>query len=232
VNKVSNIKRTQILKIIRKLTSLVVIGVFSITLIFPSYLVQAQSVFNLPAPGTMVSTSQAFNPAIVQGITLYPDNPLKFDFIIDPGDDKLEGKNFRKEANKLIKYFMASLTVPEDEMWVNLSPYEKDRIIADGLSQTELGRDMLSQDYILKQLTASLIHPDKKVGNDFWKKVYMKVQKQYGTTEILIDTFNKVWIVPEEAVVYVHGKSAFVVESHLKVMLEGDYLVPPEKRES
>src|SRR5208282_2011309 len=39
-------------------------------------------------------------------------------------------------------------------------------------------------------------------------------------------TFNKVWIVPEKAVVYENTKvgTAYVVESKLKVMLEQDYL--------
>ena len=119
---------------------------------------------------------------------------------------------------------MASLTVPEDEMWVNLSPYEKDRIIADALSQTELGRDLLRQDYILKQVTASLMYPEEQLGNDFWERVYAKAQAQYGTAEIPVNTFNKVWIVPEKANVYVHGNNVFVVDNYLKVMLEEDYL--------
>lgn len=184
----------------------------------------AQSVLVLPSAGTMIQASDAFSPAVIQGITLYPDNPLKLDFIIDKGDAYFEEEEFHDEANRLINYFMASLTVPEDEMWVNLSPYEKERIIADGLVQTELGRDMLAQDYVLKQLTASIMHPDGSIGAEFWKKIYEKAQALYGTTEMPVNTFNKVWIVPEEAVVYVHGTSAFVVESHLKVMLEGDYL--------
>lgn len=179
---------------------------------------------NLPALGTMIQTSPAFNPAIIQGITLYPDNPLKFDFIIDKGDLLLEGDSFIEESNKLIKYFMASLTVPDEEMWVNLSPYEKNRIIVDGLSVTAMGRDMLSQDYLLKQLTASLMFPEDELGSEFWDRVYSKAQEKYGTTEVLMDTFNKVWIIPDEAKVYVNGTSAFVVENHLKVMLEEDYL--------
>ena len=40
----------------------------------------------------------------------------------------------------------------------------------------------------------------------------------------MMNTFNKIWIVPEKAVVYEHGQTAFVVESHLKVMLEEDYV--------
>ncbi len=183
----------------------------------------AQVVLNLPAPGAMVTPSAAFTPALINGITIHPENPLEFDFIVGTGDDKLQGKAFEEESTKLIKYFLASLTVPEDEMWVNLSPYEKDRIVPEGFGATEMGRDLLAQDYILKQLTASLMYPEKELGSEFWRKIYQKAREQYGTTEIPVNTFNKVWIVPEKAVVYEHGQSAFVVKSRLKVMLESDY---------
>ncbi len=53
---------------------------------------------------------------------------------------------------KLIKYFMAALTIPEEDLWVNLSPYEAHRITPQKLGETELGKSLLSQDYILKQL--------------------------------------------------------------------------------
>ncbi len=130
----------------------------------------------------------------------------------------------KKESNKLIRYFLASLAVPEDQMWVNLSPYEKNRIIPESFGQTEMGRDLLMQDYMLKQLTASLMYPDEKLGEEFWKRVYVKAQAQYGITEIPMNTFNKIWIVPERAEVYVHEQNVFVVDSYLKVMLEEDYL--------
>jgi len=157
-------------------------------------------------------------------MTVHPENPLQLDFIVDTGDNHLQGETLKSEANKLIKYFMATLTVPDNEMWVNLSPYEKSRIIADGLSKTEMGGDMLAQDYILKQLTASLIYPESKLGKEFWSKVYTKAQEQFGTTQIPTNLFNKVWIVPQDATVYVHGNNIFVTHSHLKVMLEEDYL--------
>lgn len=125
---------------------------------------------------------------------------------------------------------MATLTVPENEMWVNLSPYEKNRIIASGLSQTDLGRDMLAQDYILKQLTATLMYPEDELGQKFWDRVYAKAQDAFGTTDIPINTFNKVWIIPEKANVFVNGKSVFVVKNYLKVMLEEDYLALESNR--
>ncbi|MBI5416195.1 MAG: hypothetical protein HZA29_05210, partial [Candidatus Omnitrophica bacterium] len=163
-----------------------------------------QTILNLPAPGTMVSPTAGFAPILVKGMIIHPENPLQFDFIVDPGDSRLRGEELRAESTRLIKYFLASLTVPEDELWVNLSPYEKDRIISDTLSQTEMGRDMLAQDYVLKQLTASLMYPEKELGRKFWDRVYKKAQQEFGTTEIPVDTFNKVWIVPEKAVVYQH----------------------------
>ncbi len=46
----------------------------------------------------------------------------------------------------------------------------------------------------------------------------------YGTTQIPINTFNKVWILPDSAEVYEHQDTVLVVKSHLKVMLDEDYL--------
>ncbi|GEM_PF-6306142 len=192
--------------------------------ILPPTPVCAQAVFNLPVPGTMVPVSAGFVPARLIGITIHPDNPLKFDFIVNTGDANLTGQALKEESRKLIKYFLASLTVPEDELWVNLSPYEKNRMIPQGLGQTEMGRDMLAQDYLLKQLTASLMYPGKELGKEFWEKIYKEAREKYGTTEIPVNTFNKVWVVPQEAVVYEKDTSAFVVKSRLKVMLEEDYL--------
>ncbi|MBI5150706.1 MAG: hypothetical protein HZA28_08060 [Candidatus Omnitrophica bacterium] len=199
---------------------------FIFSLILPPGYAQMvpQTILNLPVPGTMVSVSAGFAPLLVKGITIHPDNPLRFDFIVDPGQSGLEGEQLRSESTRLIKYFLASLTVPEDELWVNLSPYEKDRMISGTLGETEMGRDMLAQDYILKQLTASLMYPEKELGKKFWDKIYQQAREKYGTTEIPVNTFNKVWIVPQKAVVYQHGNSALVVESRLRVMLEQDYL--------
>src|SRR3989338_1082735 len=152
----------------------------------------------LPLPGTMVTLSPAFAPVILKGVTVYPDNPLRFDFIIDTGDADFKDQALKDETNKLIKYFLASLTVQEEDLWVNLSPYEKDRIIPDEFGVTEMGRDLLAQDYILKQLTASLIYPENDLGKKFWDRVYKKAREQYGTTDIPVNTFNKVWVVPDK----------------------------------
>ena len=89
---------------------------------------------------------------------------------------------------------------------------------------TEMGRDLLTQDYMLKQLTASLIYPEEDVGRTFWEEVYRLAFVKFKTTEVPINTFNKVWILPDRAVIYENEGTAFIGESRLKVMLEADYL--------
>ncbi len=214
-----------------RLLSAFVAMAFLVTTIVPTGFAQGvipsspATTLNLPIPGTMVGMSEGFTPAMVKGLTIHPENPLLFDFIVGTGDTNLDGEALKEESRKLIKYFLASLTVPEQEMWVNLSPYEADRIIPGGLGDTEMGRDMLAQDYLLKQLTSSLMYPEDELGEAFWERVHERAYEEFGTTDIPMNTFNKIWIVPEKAVVYEHEEdaSAYVVESHLKVMLEEDY---------
>src|ERR1700733_3531307 len=181
--------------------------------------------FHLPVPGVMIHLSPPLDPPILKGIKVHPDNPFRFDFILDKGDSQLGNNQLKDESSKLIKYFLASLTIPEKDLWVNLSPYEKDRIIPNSFGLTEMGRDLLAEDYMLKQVTASLIYPEDKIGKKFWKRIYEEAAKRYGTTNVPVNTFNKVWIVPEKAVVYENAKAgtAYVIESKLKVMLEQDY---------
>jgi len=114
--------------------------------------VYAQAVLNLPAPGVMVNLSPVYTPVMIKGLKVHPDNPLLFDFILDTGDSglKINSAEFKIESQRLIKYFLAALTITEGDLWVNLSPYEKNRIIPQELGNTEMGRDMLAQDYVLK----------------------------------------------------------------------------------
>ena len=87
-----------------------------------------------------------------------------------------------------------------------------------------MGRDVLIQDYFLKQLSATLMDPDNEIGQEYWDRLYAHVYEKYGVVELPSSTFNKIWIVPERAQIYEHKQGALLVESHLKVMMEEDYL--------
>ncbi|MBF0522729.1 MAG: tetratricopeptide repeat protein [Candidatus Omnitrophica bacterium] len=219
-------------KRIFKVITLSVLISFTFNCVIPPQFASAQTAPVLPAQ-QLITLTDAYSPVVMKGLKLYPDNPLKFDFILDKGEafapndparpTAEQESQLKEEATRLIKYFLASLTTPEKDMWVNLNPKEPDRIVPQKFGETEMGRDLLAQDYLLKQMTASLMHPDGDVGKKFWSKIYQQAYEKFGTTDVPVDTLNKVWIVPEKAVVYENQNTAFVVQAKLKVMLEEDY---------
>ena len=205
-------------------SSVIISIVFFFALLLNPTYAQSIDLLNLPLPGTMVKRSPAFVPIMLRGLTIHPQDPFAFDFIIDSGNSQSSPEEIKQESERLVTYFLAALTMPQDDLWVNLSPYEGERIIPDALSRTGLGRDLLAQDYLLKQLSSSLIHPESETGRQFWDRVYQKAWEKYGTTEVPINTFNKVWIMPAQADVYEHGQTVYITHTRLKVMLDEDYL--------
>ncbi len=210
----------------RKTTAFFVLLSFIASCIMPpqGFAQTLSAVGMMPAPGTIVSLTQDFSPAYLWGMGISPNDPFKFDFLVYRGDENLGPDQKQQEYTKLIKYFLAALAVPDTDQWVNLSPYEKDRIISDNFGLTEMGRDLLAQDYLLKQLTSSLTDPHSALGQTFWNGVYQQAFEKFGTTDVPTDTFNKVWILPDKAVIFEKNNTVHVLESHLKVMTEKDYI--------
>jgi len=178
----------------------------------------------MPPAGMLLPSSSAYSLPTLKAISINPKDPFKIDFVVDTANQSLSQPEGQEQVNLLIKYFLGFLTIPEEELWVNLSPYEKDRIITPDFETTNAGRDMLAQDYILKQLASSLTYPDHELGKQFWKTIYNRARAQYGRTDIPINTFSKVWVVPDKANVYEENGSAFIGDSRLKVLTEVDYL--------
>ena len=77
--------------------------------------------------------------------------------------------------------------------------------------------------------TASLIYPEGQFGTSkfFWEPRFYSEgpQEQFGTTNIPVNTFNKVWILPDDALVFEKKAILPIVlsGSHLRVMLEEVY---------
>ena len=195
----------------------------------------------LPVPGTLVMESAQFTPVQLKGIKFDPKNPFNLAFILDEGSAKLNDGQLKEESAKLIRYFLAALTTPGKDMWVNLSPYESNRVLPESFSATDLGNDMLAQDYMLKQLAASLTYPESELGKKYWdtlnnyklqitnsklpnnqntnlKSVICNLQSNAANAAF------KVWIAPDLTQVYEVGTSVFITKSTLKVLTEADYL--------
>ena len=176
------------------------------------------SEIKLPKAGAMVKLSEAYTGAHIRGVNFDPSNPFNLEFIIDQGTDNQVSI---KEREKLVRYFLAALTIPEDKLWVNLSPYESDRILDDVTAKTEVGEVLLEQDYLLKQLSASLTYPDTKIGKQYWAQ----------STQ---DDLSKIWITPEKVSIYDNDSTVFITDVELKVESEAkvqSVLIPEIKND-
>lgn len=131
--------------------------------------VQAQGTPFLPSPqSNLLELSPSYSLPVLRGMLVYPNKPFEFDFVVDSGDGRTLDQ---KESSLLIKYFLTFLTVPEEDLWVNLSPYESGRIIPDEFALTDAGNALLEQDKVLKQLSSSLTYPESRLGKQFWAKI-------------------------------------------------------------
>jgi hypothetical protein len=179
----------------------------------------------MPQPNQLVSAGAKGDLPYIVGMRFSSSNIFKFTFILNTGEPNAKESQLRPEIDKIGKYFLAALTIPEKDIWVNLSPYEADRITTPSLGLTDLGKDMLGEDYVLKQLSSSLTCPDSDSGKQFWDRVYSQVQGRTTLTKNdVINTFNKIWIVPNKIKITEANDRAVISEASLKVMTEADYL--------
>ncbi len=151
-------------------------------------------------------------------------NPYNyFNFLLDRGDKPFTKDSLNLESKKLINYFFLGLTLPSESLWVNLRPDEPGKITSDELSSTDLGRILLEEDLRLKKDGAAYLNPNNPKGKEFWEKLYAAIGKD-KLRRTGITTSNRIWIVPDEAVVMETEDGAFVASAKLKVLLENDYL--------
>ena len=100
----------------------------------------------------------------------------------------------RETKERLVRYFLAALTVPDAQQWVNLSPYEADRVMPAAYAATDAGADLLAEDLTLKHVAATATDPRTPLGKAFWKD---RDPKSFS--------FDKVWIVPTSVAVSRHA---------------------------
>ena len=201
------------------LTHILILTAFLVNIFGPLPSVRADELL-LPVPGTLMQTSPNFRPPLIQGLKIDTQNPFHLQFIMEEGQGPLRDE----ESLRSLRYFLTALTVPEKDIWVNLSPREKNKIVPSILANTEMGVDLLGQDYLLKQLASSLLYPEGMEGKEFWRRVYARAQQELGTTNVPLNVVNKVWITPGEILVQEKGNTAIIDKAGLEVMVESDYL--------
>ena len=123
---------------------------------------------------------------------------------------------------RLARYLNTMLVVRGEDLHVSLSPVKASAGLPEALRATELGRDMLAQDVVLKYRTASLLHPAQDTGKAFWKALEGVAGERRE-----IEACTRVWVVPGDVTVResMQGGLAHVDIERLspRVMCEADY---------
>lgn len=158
------------------------------------------------------------NETVLRGLVIDPKNPLYLEFVVDGSVNAIVSKS---EIGEIVEFFLAGITVPEEDLWVNLSPHERDRIMPEVLGVTKLGENMLQQDYVLKQRASALTNPNTDLGAKFWQKTISDGNSSLNTL------MSKIWILPDTAKISENDKNntVLIVDSKLK-------LAYPEELES
>jgi hypothetical protein len=182
-------------------------------------------------------------PARLLGIVVRPSDPSWFMPLPQVGDSSLTGEALDRERQRLIGYFFTALAVPGEDMHVNLSVHERSRILPRTLAGAPLGRVLVEQDCLLKQFTASLLHPDTSTGKEYWRRLRAAARRLGLDDRLPLDTCQKTWIVPGNATVtqkepgqpfclplpagfevQEEDWAAWVISCRMNVMCETDYV--------
>lgn len=131
--------------------------------------------------------------------------------------------------------FLTGLDVPNYKFWVNLNPWEVDRIIDEELGQSEVGKIMLEADLQMKKDFSNYGNPCvNKTGKILWslldKKREALVQQCmkkfpgqiYNTDNINFQSVTTHWIIPDKVYVYSNGTQISIINASLSINSESD----------
>ncbi len=163
-------------------------------------------------------------PPLVGGISFPLNNPLQigFSLLTDASKEIPTEKEQAELQVRLGRYLNTFLVLSGEYINVTLTPMDEYCGLPKLLRNTELGRDMLSQDVVLKHYVASQLHPSTAHGKAFWDEVDNLVVGHQA-----IESCFRVWILPDNAGVREKTEDIYghvtLEKLGLKVMCEADY---------
>ncbi len=129
--------------------------------------------------------------------------------------------------------FMTGLAVPDNKFWVNLNPWEEDRIIDDQLRQSEVGRIMLEADLQMKRDFSNYGNP---CTNETGKALHKLLDVRHDTLvqqcmkkfpgevrdidNIQFKPVTRHWIIPEKIYAYTNGTRIYLINATLAINSE------------
>jgi hypothetical protein len=163
-------------------------------------------------------------PPLVGGITFPLANPmaLGFSLLTDAAHEMPTAAEQQELQSRLGRYLNTFLVLSGEHVNVTLTPADDYCGLPRLLRHTELGRDLLAQDMVLKHYTAAQLHPSTERGKAFWDRVNALPSGRSNFQSCV-----RVWIVPGDASVReetVGDSGQVTIEKlGLKVLCEQDY---------
>lgn len=198
----------------KKILHLGLIFTLLINIVFPCY----SEINDIVAREVIFKT----NLPCLQYLSVNSANPYNFfNFLLNKGD--IIASPLSKETQKLVNYFFLGLLLPNNDFWVNLQPDTPERLTSTGLTKTDMGKVLLEQDLQLKKDVAKYLSPKNSLGRKLWEEFY----KIVGTSQVKhkkIDFNNRVWIIPDIAMIAETEQGALIKEAKFKVLSESEYL--------
>lgn len=126
----------------------------------------------------------------------------------------------RDRADELRTAFDIGLSLQPNRLFVNLNPYENNRITDRLLAKTDVGRDLLLADLQLKHDTSAITDPRRSdIGREYWQRLAIAAGETHAITQE-----TRTWIVPGTILVDATGGKAVLVDADLRVCSETEYL--------
>jgi hypothetical protein len=136
-------------------------------------------------------------PPRLLGICVRPSDPEWLLPLYTKAGLDIGSEEWERLKKLFLSYFYTNLALPGDDLHVNLSTFQKDRMMPRNVAQTELGRMLAEQDCVLKQVTASILHPNHPAGRRYWDEIEV-LSKRIGNNGP-VELWQKVWIVAGSA---------------------------------
>lgn len=161
-----------------------------------------------------------------------------FDYIIkaEKAKDMNQIVTIEDETEISLISFSTGLTLPESEFWVNLNPWEPDRIIEKDLGTTDVGRIMLEADLRMKKDFSRYEDPcESETGVEFWKllgekreELVKEIMKRHpdeikDVNEVQFAPVTRHWIVPDKVEAYETDNEIYIVNATLNIFSEPVY---------
>ncbi len=128
------------------------------------------------------------------------------------------------------KAFLTGLAVHNSKLWVNLNPWEPDRIVDEDLSHTDVGRIMLEADLQMKKDFCRYEDPcNSTTGVQHWKileskrfELVKRCMERYpgeikDARNVLFSAVTRHWIIPDALNAYGDGKEIYIDDATLTI---------------